>query len=60
MIFDMLRNFFGHKRARDLDMEQSDFQKVGLELKKNIDSVFGRSLAIRELDSAATMPPKSS
>jgi Ni,Fe-hydrogenase III small subunit len=53
MIFGLLKNFFGHKIARDLEPEQEEFQKLGLELKKNIDSVFGRSLAIRELDSGS-------
>ncbi|MFA5761738.1 MAG: NADH-quinone oxidoreductase subunit B family protein [Dehalococcoidales bacterium] len=53
MIFDMLRNFFGHKIAPDIDPEQEEFGKLGLELQKNIDAVFGRSLAIRELDSGS-------
>jgi Ni,Fe-hydrogenase III small subunit len=53
MIINMLRNFFGHKIASDLNPEQAEFQKIGIELKKNIDSVFGRSLAIRELDSGS-------
>ncbi len=53
MIFRLLKNFFGHKIAKDLSLEQNEFQKLGLELKKNIDSVFGRSLAIRELDSGS-------
>ncbi len=49
----MLHNFFGHKLASDLKPEQTEFQKLEVELKKNIDSVFGRSLAIRELDSGS-------
>ena len=53
MISGLLRNFFGHKIARELEPEQRELQKLGLELKKNIDSVFGRSLAIRELDSGS-------
>jgi hypothetical protein len=53
MILELLRNFFGHKIAKDLNPEQNEFQKLGIELKKNIDSVFGRSLAIRELDSGS-------
>jgi Ni,Fe-hydrogenase III small subunit len=53
MIFDLLRSFFGHKIARDLEPGLDEFQKLGMELKKNIDSVFGRSLAIRELDSGS-------
>jgi Ni,Fe-hydrogenase III small subunit len=53
MIFGLLKSFFGHKIARDLVPEQQEFQKLGIELKKNIDSVFGRSLAIRELDSGS-------
>jgi Ni,Fe-hydrogenase III small subunit len=53
MITEMLHNFFGHKLASDLKPEQTEFQKLGMELKQNIDSVFGRSLAIRELDSGS-------
>jgi Ni,Fe-hydrogenase III small subunit len=53
MITEMLHNFFGHKLASDLKPEQTEFQKLEVELKKNIDSVFGRSLAIRELDSGS-------
>jgi Ni,Fe-hydrogenase III small subunit len=53
MIIRLLKSFFGHKIARDLEPEREEFQKLGIELKKNIDSVFGRSLAIRELDSGS-------
>jgi Ni,Fe-hydrogenase III small subunit len=53
MIFGLLKNFFGHKIAADIDPELVEFRKTGLELKKNIDAVFGRSLAIRELDSGS-------
>jgi Ni,Fe-hydrogenase III small subunit len=53
MITEMLHNFFGHKLASDLKPEQTEFQKLGMELKENIDSVFGRSLDIRELDSGS-------
>ncbi|MDD4874345.1 MAG: NADH-quinone oxidoreductase subunit B family protein [Dehalococcoidales bacterium] len=53
MVLNLLRNFTGHKKAKDLDLEQDEFHQVGIELKKNIDAVFGRSLAIRELDSGS-------
>ena len=33
--------------------QDSDFHKVGTRLKQDIDSVFGRSLAIRELDAGS-------
>jgi Ni,Fe-hydrogenase III small subunit len=53
MILKMLRNFFGKKIAKDIDPELAEFRKIGLALKKNIDAVFGRSIAIRELDSGS-------
>ena len=53
MLLDLLKNIFGHKRAADIDPELAEFRRTGLELKKNIHAVFGRSLAIRELDSGS-------
>ncbi|MFA5604707.1 MAG: NADH-quinone oxidoreductase subunit B family protein [Dehalococcoidales bacterium] len=53
MITDILRNFFGKKIAQDSDPELYEFRKTGLELKRNINSIFGRSIAIRELDSGS-------
>ncbi|MFA5629584.1 MAG: NADH-quinone oxidoreductase subunit B family protein [Dehalococcoidales bacterium] len=53
MTLNIVKNFFGRKVAEDISPEQIDFEKTGFELKENIDSIFGRSLAIRELDSGS-------
>ncbi len=41
------------KRAAAVTFRDEEFEKVGLELKNQIDRIFGRSLAIREVDSGS-------
>ncbi len=53
MITEVFKNFFGKKKTSAVQPQESDFQKLGLQLKKDINHVFGRSLAIRELDSGS-------
>ena len=53
MIFYLLKNIFGKKKTSLIKPQDLDFQSLGLQLKREIDSVFGRSLAIRELDSGS-------
>ena len=53
MISFLLKNIFGKKKVGSVSLQESDFQTLGLQLKLEIDSVFGRSLAIRELDSGS-------
>ncbi|HXX59506.1 MAG TPA: NADH-quinone oxidoreductase subunit NuoB [Dehalococcoidales bacterium] len=36
-----------------LSIRDEEFEKLGLQLKKSVDAVFGRSLAIRELDAGS-------
>src|SRR3989338_1692541 len=36
----------------------ADFEDVGIELKQHIDSIFGRSLAIREVDTGSDNSPE--
>ena len=50
---DLLYNIISPKRAGQLTFRDEEFEKVGFELKKEIDRVFGRSLAIREVDSGS-------
>ena len=44
---------FKKKATENFEFQDSEFEAVGIKLKKNIDKVFGRSLAIRELDSGS-------
>jgi Ni,Fe-hydrogenase III small subunit len=45
--------FFKKKVTEDLPLRDEDFEKTGREIRCEIDSVFGRSLAIRELDTGS-------
>lgn len=49
----IIGNILGPKRAAALVFNDAEFEKTGLELKGEIDRVFGRSLAIRELDTGS-------
>jgi Ni,Fe-hydrogenase III small subunit len=53
MILDLIKNVFGHKKAIKIEVADIAFHKLGIKLKSDIDTVFGRSLAIRELDSGS-------
>ncbi len=44
---------FGKKPAEEFKLRGGEFEKLGLKLKSEIDAIFGRSLAIRELDSGS-------
>jgi Ni,Fe-hydrogenase III small subunit len=44
---------FKKKVTEDLPQHDEDFEKIGSELRREIDTVFGRSLAIRELDTGS-------
>ncbi len=50
---DLLTNFTSSKRAGQVSFRDEEFEKVGFILKKEVDRVFGRSLAIREVDSGS-------
>lgn len=52
-LFDILGNVLRPKRAAPLSGADVEFEKLGLELKGEIDRIFGRSLAIREVDSGS-------
>jgi Ni,Fe-hydrogenase III small subunit len=53
MINIILKNIFGKKKAPRFALKNSEYEKLGLVLKRDIDAVFGRALAIRELDSGS-------
>ena len=49
----LLNNILSPKRAGGVTFRDEEFEKAGPALKKEIDRVFGRSLAIREVDSGS-------
>ena len=51
VIVNLIKNVFSRKQA--LRLEEADYCRLGIELKRQIDAAFGRSLAIREVDSGS-------
>ncbi|XUX00081.1 MAG: formate hydrogenlyase [Dehalogenimonas sp.] len=49
----LINNIFSPKRAGAVVFPDKEFETVGVALKSEIDRVFGRSLAIREVDSGS-------
>jgi len=52
-ILEPFHNLFSARFAGNPVVTDSDFEKLGLKLKDDIYSIFGRSLAIREVDSGS-------
>jgi Ni,Fe-hydrogenase III small subunit len=50
---DVITNIFSKKVTEDFRYKDGEFEELGIKLKKEINTVFGRSLAIRELDSGS-------
>lgn|SRR3989338_3013569 len=48
-----INNLFQKKQTEDFE-----FEEIGIKLKKKIDKIFGRSLAIREVDSGSDNSPE--
>ena len=53
MINKLLKNALNRKIAPVVAVEPGEFERLGAQLKSHVDAVFGRSLAIRELDSGS-------
>jgi len=49
----LLNNILAPKRAGGIIFHDEEFEKVGLALKHEVAKIFGRSLAIREVDSGS-------
>ena len=52
-MFKALTNVFKKKATEDLQFKDVEFEAIGFQLKEKVDRVFGRSLAIRELDAGS-------
>ena len=53
-----ISNIFRKKTTEDFRFKDSEFEELGIRLKKEIDSIFARSLAIREVDSGSDNSPE--
>ena len=48
-----IKNIFGKKPTENFAFRDEEFEALGFQLKGKVDKVFGRSLAIRELDAGS-------
>jgi Ni,Fe-hydrogenase III small subunit len=48
-----LLNTFKKRVTEDFQFKDAEFEAIGIQLKQKVDKVFGRSLAIRELDAGS-------
>ncbi len=48
-----ISNVLRKKVTEDFEFKDAEFEGIGLQLKEKVDRVFGRSLAIRELDTGS-------
>ncbi len=59
---DAVKNLLGRKIAGDAavptDRTDEEFERLGHELRKEVSSIFGRSLAIREVDTGSDNSPE--
>jgi Ni,Fe-hydrogenase III small subunit len=54
----ILLNVFRRKVTENFKLKDAQFEKLGIELKQKIDSVFGRSIAIRVVDAGSDNSPE--
>ncbi len=48
-----LKNMFGKKVTEDIRLRDEEFEKLGFQLREKVDAIFGRSIAIREVDAGS-------
>ncbi len=49
----VLKNLLGKQTTENFQFKDEEFEAIGIQLKEKVDRVFGRSLAIRELDAGS-------
>ncbi len=49
----VLKNLLAKQTTENFQFKDEEFEAIGLQLKEKVDKVFGRSLAIRELDAGS-------
>jgi Ni,Fe-hydrogenase III small subunit len=52
------RRLIGRKVTEEVTLRDEEFEAVGAQLKREIDAVFGRSIAIREVDTGSDNSPE--
>lgn len=52
------KRFLGRKATEDIVLADEEFEAFGAQLKLKIDTMFGRSLAIREIDTGSDNSPE--
>jgi len=52
------KRLIGKKATEDFILRDEEFETVGVQLKREIDVVFGRSIAIREVDTGSDNSPE--
>ena len=57
-MFQAIKNIIKPKITEKIVFKDEEFEKLGLELKSEISKVFGRSLAIREVDTGSDNSPE--
>lgn len=57
-MIESIANIFKPKVAEDFNFKDEEFEKLGIELKGKISKIFGRSLAIREVDTGSDNSPE--
>ncbi len=51
-------NLFKHRYTEEIHCDDQELEQIGLQLKQHIDTIFGRSLAIREVDTGSDNSPE--
>lgn len=57
-MINLFRNIVAPKVTEEISFKDVELEKIGINLKKKIDQVFGRSLAIREVDTGSDNSPE--
>jgi Ni,Fe-hydrogenase III small subunit len=55
---ETVKRLFGRKATENIVIQGWEFEAIGTQLKREIDSVFGRSIAIREVDTGSDNSPE--
>ena len=55
---ETVKRLIGRKATEDFVLRDEEFEAVGAQLKREIDAVFGRSIAIREVDTGSDNSPE--
>jgi Ni,Fe-hydrogenase III small subunit len=57
-MFEAFTNLFRHRFPEPMQFSDDETEQLGLQLKQHVDRIFGRSLAIREVDTGSDNSPE--